>query len=163
MPKVGIVQTNDKTDMGYKLKEEHVRLRVTLAHGWIWELVSADGHVAAVSDAYADRDECEAAARTHGLPIIGGRKCLKGKRGPRRPPGVRIFSNGHGLWMWEHVTDDGHVAAASSVRFLTREECERDLNRYSAEGHGNDELAAGFAQSSTALRAAVEPTWSNPC
>ena len=113
--------------MGYKLTEDHARIRTTLGGCWIYELVTGEGPVIAVSEPFSDRDACEASARMQGVPVTGGRKTVKGRAGPRRPPGCRVCSDGRGLWRWEAVAPDGRIGASSSVRFLTKEECERDL------------------------------------
>ena len=130
-----------KRVMGYKLKEDHVRIRTTFGGSWIWELVTGEGHIVCVSQPFSDRDECEDSAKKHGLPVTGGRKTIKGRAGPRRPPGSRVFCNGRGLWIWEHVSEDGRVEASSSARFLTREECERDLAERNPMANGGVSLS----------------------
>ena len=111
--------------MGYKVKEDHVRVRTTFGFKWIWELVTRDGHILAVSQPFSNRDECEASAHTQQLRVIGGRKLPKPKIAERQGPGRHIKNNDGGLWVWEDVSDDGQVVAGSPVCFLTREECER--------------------------------------
>jgi hypothetical protein len=115
--------------MGYRITEPHVRVRTTLRHEWIWELITDDGHVAYVSDTYRERDPCEAEARSHGLRIVGGKRQVRGGQKPRRAPGVCVSANSRGLWYWEHVGDAGDILAASPVAFLSRDDCERDAVR----------------------------------
>ena len=110
--------------MGYRITKPHVRVRTNIRREWIWELLTQDGHVASVSRCYQDRDSCESEARSHGLPVIGGRKQASGRQ-KRRQPGLRVYANSRGLWHWEHVGDRGDLLAESQVAFLSKEECER--------------------------------------
>ena len=99
-----------------------------MTHQWVWELVTDDGHVAYLSQGYTDRDACEDEARLQGVRVVGGRKQLKA-RAAARPAGPRVYSTGHGLWKWEYIDAHGEQIASSPVAFLTREECERDLDK----------------------------------
>ena len=52
-----------------------IRVRHALAsRRWLWELLTPDGHVAAASEEFADRDACEADALRQGLPVKGLRR-----------------------------------------------------------------------------------------
>ena len=48
-----------------------IRVRRTIKHVWVWELVTPDGHVASRSGAFDDRALCEAEAKRQGLPVKG--------------------------------------------------------------------------------------------
>jgi len=60
---------------GYRsapLKELHIRVRGGRAAGsWQWELITAEGHVANVSEAFWSRKKCEAEAKRQDLPVVG--------------------------------------------------------------------------------------------
>ena len=112
--------------MAYRIDGTHVRIRTTLKRDWVWELITRDGHVAFVSEPYADRDPCERDAHAQGLPTVGGRKQPRQRAKPRSA-GLRVFSSGRGLWRWEYLNDQGEVVASSQLAFLSREECERDF------------------------------------
>lgn len=105
-----------------------IRVRSTLQREWIWELRTPDGHVASTSDVFASRDACEVDALKQGLPVTGLRK---GR--PAKPKAVAIGLNirhdSRGIWRWECVDQDGAIASASAVAFLTRDECARDAER----------------------------------
>ena len=102
-----------------------IKVRSTMSRGWIWELLTPDGHVAASSEVFGDRAACEADARKQGLPITGLRK---GRQPAAKPVavGLNIRHDSRGIWRWECVDQDGSIASASAVAFLTREECARD-------------------------------------
>lgn len=134
--------------MGYQIRGSHVRIRTTLKHEWVWELVTDDGHVAFLSAGYADRDDCEEEARLQGLRVVGGRKEPRGRE-RARAPGLRVHSTACGLWTWEYVDERGSVAASSAVSFLTREECEHDLARHNL---GSFPITPAAAQPSAAQR-----------
>ena len=55
------------------MSDELLRLRVRLCmdHRYVWELMTADGHVINASEPFDSRDECIADAAQHELPIIG--------------------------------------------------------------------------------------------
>ena len=55
----------------------HIRIRATSDSGWRWELLTADGHVANVTDPFDSRDACEADAKLQGLPITGLKRVRK--------------------------------------------------------------------------------------
>lgn len=42
-----------------------IKVRSTLRGGWVWDLLTADGHVASSSDAFGSRDACEVDALKH--------------------------------------------------------------------------------------------------
>jgi hypothetical protein len=101
-----------------------IRVRSTLGRGWVWQLLTPDGHVASSSDVFVDRDACEADARKQGLPVTGLRKGRQSKPNPTAI-GLNIRHDSRGIWRWECVDLDGALAAASNIAFLTRDECAR--------------------------------------
>lgn len=107
------------------MTDTRVRVRSTLMRTWIWELITRDGHVAAASDEFGDRGECEADALRQGFPVSGLRRTSRVRKKTFKP-GLSIASDGSGIWSWKHVDRDGEVIASSTVGFLTKEECERD-------------------------------------
>jgi hypothetical protein len=55
-----------------------VDVRQSIQDGWVWQLVTPDGHVVQQSDSFGDdRDACEHDARRQGFPVVG----LRRKRG----------------------------------------------------------------------------------
>jgi hypothetical protein len=52
-------------------RQTFIRVRQTINLEWMWELVTADGHVASTSETFAERSACEASAKLEGLPITG--------------------------------------------------------------------------------------------
>lgn len=105
-----------------------IRVRSTLQREWIWELRTPDGHGASTSDVFASRDACEVDALKQGLPVTGLRKGRASKPKPVAT-GLNIRHDGRGIWRWEFIDTDRTVAAASTVAFLTRDECARDAER----------------------------------
>jgi hypothetical protein len=102
-----------------------IKVRSTIGGGWVWELRTPDGHVAASSEVFGDREACEADARNQGLPVTGLRKGRRSKT-KALATGLNIRHDSRGIWRWECVGEDGSVASASDIAFLTRDECARD-------------------------------------
>ena len=48
-----------------------IRVHLSMKGGWVWELVTSDGHVVQQSDSFVDRTLCEAEADQQGLPVEG--------------------------------------------------------------------------------------------
>jgi hypothetical protein len=102
-----------------------IRVRSTIGRGWVWELLTPDGHVASGSDPFVDRAACEADALEQGLPVAGLRKTSAAEAKPR-VAGLNICDDTRGIWRWECVDGRGRTVSASKVAFLTREECVQD-------------------------------------
>ena len=59
------------------MRPSHIRVRLTMASVWVWELVTADGHVANASEPFEIRGDCEADAQRQGLRVSGMARRLK--------------------------------------------------------------------------------------
>ena len=105
-----------------------IRIRQTLDKSWAWELVTADGHVAAASEPFGDRASCEADAKAQadGLPVVGlvreerkrGAKLAAAKR-----PGLEVSCDASGVWHWSVRDAAGELLSAAECGFLSKEEC----------------------------------------
>jgi hypothetical protein len=94
---------------------------------WVWEIVTEDGHVAAQSAQFTDRDECEAAAilegREENLPIAG---ITKPNAAQAKPGGLDVSRDKRGLWIWRYRGEDRKIVQKADRAFLTRKECVAD-------------------------------------
>src|SRR3712207_5317836 len=84
-----------------------IRIRTTMDHRWVWDLLTDEGHVASTSEAFASRDECEDAALREGLPVKGLSKAKKGAAKPKKtvPSGWTVTATS-GLWRWRRYGDE---------------------------------------------------------
>ena len=109
-----------------------VRVRPTMAHEFVWELVTEDGHVIQTSRPFGDRKACARDAEQHGLVVngAGSKRSGNGSGKRARDPGWRIARDSSGVWHWEwHAIEDVPVVK-SSCGFLTRNECEADARQH---------------------------------
>jgi hypothetical protein len=107
-----------------------IRIRATLSRAWLWELLTPDGHVAASSAQFCQRNECETDALKQGLPVQGLTRTARRKmQAPSATPvGLRVYSDRSGLWRWTVADDVGQVVARSDKAFLTQAEALGDAD-----------------------------------
>ena len=103
---------------------------------WIWQLVTADGHVAHQSEPFEDRAECEKEAKQQGLRVDGLMRVRKAKVNPKvntRAAGSDVIvthDRDTELWQWERVDENDNVVDSSTRSFLTEEECDADARKH---------------------------------
>jgi hypothetical protein len=101
---------------------------------WVWELVTADGHVAQQSQEFMKRADCEADALRQGLPVQGLARILRRIRKAARiekvgPSLMLLEDRSAGLWCWQRVNEQGKALELSTRAFLTRAECVADARK----------------------------------
>ncbi|HUP95416.1 MAG TPA: hypothetical protein VM164_10930 [Burkholderiales bacterium] len=111
---------------------------------WIWQLVTADGHVAHQSEPFDDRAQCEKEAKQQGLRVDGLMRVRKAKVDPKvntRAAGSDVIvthDTDTELWQWERVDENDNVVETSTRSFLTEEECDADA-RTNAHLHPDED------------------------
>ena len=114
------------------LKELHIRVRSGSAGGsWQWALITADGHVANVSETFLSRQQCEADAKRQDLPVVGLARAREKTQLRRRDATVWEVSRDQasGLWSWTRLTARGELLQRSPCMFLTKAECMSDARK----------------------------------
>jgi hypothetical protein len=102
---------------------------------WIWELLTADGHVVNTSEPFETRDDCEADAVRQGLPCVGlaARRHRVHRTVPitRSPngPSLDLSCDRSGLWHWQRLDTAGELVEKSMYAFLTKDECIADARK----------------------------------
>jgi hypothetical protein len=108
----------------------YIRIRRNMSSNWVWELVTADGHVAQESQQFMSRADCETEAVRQDLPVRGlhvVRKSRKPSAHEMLNPVLRLIRDRPaGLWCWQLLNKDGQELEMSTRAFLTRDECVAD-------------------------------------
>ena len=112
-----------------------IRIRRDMSLRWIWQLVTADGHVAHQSEPFDDRAQCEKEAKQQGLRVDGLMRVRKAKVSSKvntRATGSDVIvthDRDTELWQWERVDENDNVVDSSTRAFLTEEECDADAQK----------------------------------
>jgi hypothetical protein len=107
-----------------------IRMRCDMYGHWIWELVSADGHVAQRSEPFPDRPTCQLDALRQDVPLESLSRALRELRKTARReevgPLLIFYEAAAGPWWWERVNKTGRVVERSERTFSTRDDCIAD-------------------------------------
>ena len=116
------------------MRDPHIRIRIALGGLYVWELLTADGHIVSASEGFGSRQECQADARRQGLAVHGEPRRAPALRQTPEQPAWTLKRNDQRLWLWRHLGEQGEEIAASSRAFLTKAECVADARRYGYPG-----------------------------
>lgn len=115
---------------------ECIRIRSTLRKSWVWEHLTADGHIVRTSAPFTVRSECEAEALHQGLPVLGLSRRATRAIGAQtmlktRPDGssLQLRKTADGLWEWRLVSTSGEELDHSTCAYLQKRECVADARR----------------------------------
>jgi len=122
--------------------DAHIRIRATWGAQWLWELITAKGHIVSESQPFADRAACEADAKEQGLPVKGlikrGKKPAMSADADRSK--WRFPRDPSGVWQWQRLDSAGALIEESSRAFLTKEECVTDAVKNGYTGRTTPEF-----------------------